>query len=35
MSALLDANPKPTPYQVEQHFDGNLCRCTGFVFCNV
>ncbi len=30
MYSLLQDNPKPTPQTVEDHFDGNLCRCTGF-----
>jgi xanthine dehydrogenase/oxidase len=30
MSALLAANPAPTKRQIEDAFDGNICRCTGF-----
>jgi len=30
MTSLLDNNPNPTQLEVEQHFDGNLCRCTGY-----
>jgi xanthine dehydrogenase/oxidase len=30
MSALLGNEPKPTKRQVEDVFDGNLCRCTGY-----
>ncbi len=30
MSALLGKEPKPTKRQVEDVFDGNLCRCTGY-----
>eukprot|EP01050_Picozoa_sp_SAG11_P040219 SAG11_NODE_17367_length_520_cov_2.073634_1_plen_115_part_10 len=29
MYSLLESNPTPSAEQVEQHFDGNLCRCTG------
>eukprot|EP01117_Protostelium_nocturnum_P009312 TRINITY_DN3335_c0_g1_i3.p1 TRINITY_DN3335_c0_g1~~TRINITY_DN3335_c0_g1_i3.p1 ORF type:complete len:1378 (-),score=549.37 TRINITY_DN3335_c0_g1_i3:123-4256(-) len=30
MYDLLENNPNPTPKNVEDHFDGNLCRCTGY-----
>jgi len=30
MYSLLEKNEKPAREEVEQHFDGNLCRCTGF-----
>jgi len=30
MSALLAGNEQPTKRQVEDSFDGNICRCTGY-----
>jgi xanthine dehydrogenase/oxidase len=30
MSALLAINPSPTKREIEDIFDGNICRCTGF-----
>ncbi len=30
MSAFLQASPTPTKRQIEDLFDGNLCRCTGY-----
>ena len=30
MSALLLGNSRPTKKQIEDTFDGNLCRCTGY-----
>jgi len=30
MQSLLNKNPEPTAEEVEQYFDGNLCRCTGY-----
>jgi len=30
MYGLLVNNPKPTAQQVEDAFDGNICRCTGY-----
>jgi aerobic-type carbon monoxide dehydrogenase small subunit (CoxS/CutS family) len=28
--ALLDENPSPTTREIEEHLEGNLCRCTGY-----
>jgi len=28
--ALLEANPKPTEYEIRTAISGNLCRCTGY-----
>mmetsp|Transcript_75907 Transcript_75907/g.158286 ORF Transcript_75907/g.158286 Transcript_75907/m.158286 type:complete len:1405 (-) Transcript_75907:223-4437(-) len=30
MYALLEKSKNPSAEEVEQHFDGNLCRCTGY-----
>lgn len=30
MSAFLAAKPKPTKQEIEDIFDGNICRCTGY-----
>ena len=27
--SLLQENPKVSPQNIEDNFDGNLCRCTG------
>lgn len=30
MYSLLQNNPNPTTKEIEDHFDGNICRCTGY-----
>jgi xanthine dehydrogenase/oxidase len=30
ISALLATTPRPTKREIEDHLDGNLCRCTGY-----
>lgn len=30
IKALLAKKPKPTPDQIKEAIDGNLCRCTGY-----
>ena len=27
--SLLQSNPQPTKQEIEDNFDGNICRCTG------
>ena len=29
-AALLNENPNPTPEEIRQYLQGNLCRCTGY-----
>ena len=29
MYSLLETKPHATEEEVENHFDGNICRCTG------
>lgn len=31
MFSLLQQNARPTPVEIEKHFAGNLCRCTGYI----
>jgi carbon-monoxide dehydrogenase small subunit len=30
--ALLERNPEPTDAEIREAIDGNICRCTGYVF---
>lgn len=30
VTALLEANPKPSHYEIKKALEGNLCRCTGY-----
>ncbi len=29
--ALLDENPQPSPAEIRDYMNGNICRCTGYV----
>ena len=33
--ACLRNNPNPTLQEMEEIFDGNLCRCTGYRYCSL
>jgi carbon-monoxide dehydrogenase small subunit len=30
VTGLLDEHPDPTPQQIREGLEGNLCRCTGY-----
>ncbi len=35
MLSLLEENAKPTSQEIEDNFDGNICRCTGILFTGI